>query len=383
MKYCSANRNGTIIELYDSASALPPGWGKLLPEGHFLKPSHLAANERMAIPDVHFIYVLVLWKEQPVAAAYFQVLSVKEYHLATQSLGALQAFGWRMFTKLLHPRLLVAGHLFRHDISSFYCVDEVSAFDAFHIYRSVIENAMAKSKAMATLVKDMPETLIPYFNRYAPEYLLLPNDIAMQMDLPAQWQTMHDYEKALKHKYAQRFRKIRALRGALEIKELSAEDTEREKEVLYGLYRQVSNRQQVRLGFLSVDFLPVLKKEHEDRLHVWMAYEGGKPVGFFSAWATDDAFDMFYIGFDYERKEALQLYFNILYFSIEQAIDFKKRKLILGRTALEAKARLGCKPKYLSTFLYIRNGLLRKAINGIQNNVATGEGEWENRHPFK
>lgn len=383
MKYCTVSKKGTVIELYEKATMLPSSWDELLPQDHFLKSNQLATNEEMSLPDVYFIYALVLWNERPIAACYFQVLNIQEYHLDTTTLSTLQAYGWQMFTNWMRPKLLVAGHLFRHDISSFYCSNEVSSFDAFHIYHKAIDAALAKCKAMAALVKDMPDKLIPYFNRYAPEYLLLPNDIAMELQLPPQWQTIHDYEKALKHKYAQRFRKVRALKQKLEIKELSVEETESNKKILYELYKQVSNRQQVRLGLLSVDFLPILKKNYSNELHIWLAYEEGKPVGFFSAWATEDVFDMFYIGFDYERNEALQLYFNILYFSIEQAIALKKKKLILGRTALEAKARLGCKPAYLSTFLYIKNSLLRKAIGQIQNSVTTGEGEWENRHPFK
>lgn len=383
MKFCNTDRNGTAIKLYDNAALLPACWDELIPEHHFLKSNQLVINEQMNLPDVQFMYAIVLWNERPIAASYFQVLAIQEHHLNTHALSALQTTAWSLFTKWRHPKLLVAGHLFRHDISSFFCSDEVSAFNAFHLYRRIIEQASAQSKAMATLVKDMPEQLIPYFNRYAAEYLLMPNDIAMEMTLQPNWQSIHDYETSLKHKYAQRFRKVRALKETLDIQLLSVEDTEKNKDVLFQLYQQVSNRQQVRLGLLNADFLPILKRHYQDELNIWIAYEAGKPVGFFSAWSSGAVFDMFYIGIDYERNDALQLYFNILFFSIEQAIAFKKQKLILGRTALEAKARLGCKPKYLSTFLYIKNSFLRKAIGYIQNKVTPNEGEWENRHPFK
>jgi hypothetical protein len=116
---------------------------------------------------------------------------------------------------------------------------------------------------------------------------------------------------------------------------------------------------------------------------VWLAFDATEPVAFFSAWTKEDVFDMFYIGFDYAKNERFQLYFNILYFSVEQAILHRKKQLVLGRTALEAKARIGCKPVYLSTFLFIKNTLVRNIVLRIQQSVVTGEGEWENRHPFK
>ena len=96
-----------------------------------------------------------------------------------------------------------------------------------------------------------------------------------------------------------------------------------------------------------------------------------------------DSFDMFYIGFDYARNSELQLYFNILFFSIEQAIQFRKPQLILGRTALEAKARVGCLPIYLNTFLHIPNSLLSRIVGGLQNKLGESGSEWEQRHPFK
>ncbi|HTN17607.1 MAG TPA: hypothetical protein VL092_08005, partial [Chitinophagaceae bacterium] len=152
---------------------------------------------------------------------------------------------------------------------------------------------------------------------------------------------------------------------------------------LYRLYLQVSRHQVFSMGILNEQFLPALKQFYGARLRVWAFYEGEDMVAFASAWLHEDAFDMFYIGFDYERNTALNLYFNILYFSIEQAITLRRPLLILGRTALEAKARLGCTPHFLSTFLYVRSPLLRRFISGKINNQHQQEGAWEERHPMK
>jgi hypothetical protein len=92
---------------------------------------------------------------------------------------------------------------------------------------------------------------------------------------------------------------------------------------------------------------------------------------------------MFYIGFDYKRNTELQLYFNILFFGVEQAILEHKPNAIFGRTALDAKARLGCKPRYQSTFAFVRNRWIRMITLRIQNNSQSQEGAWEQRHPLK
>ena len=106
-------------------------------------------------------------------------------------------------------------------------------------------------------------------------------------------------------------------------------------------------------------------------------------IYFLSACEKETAFDMLYIGFDYKHNAELQSYFNILFFSVEQAITLGREKLILGRTALDAKARLGCEPRYLHTFLFINNPLIRRFILRKQQNVTLREGDWEEKHPFK
>jgi predicted N-acyltransferase len=354
-----------------------------LPGDHFLQPEQLAVNEAAAFPDISFLYALVFIQGKPVAAAYFQVLSLKSKHVSPTAYGALPRTIWRVFSGITHPKLVVAGHLFRHDMRSFYALPALEGFDAFRCYKAAIDAALGKSCAAAVLVKDMPEMLVTYFQHFAPQYLMLRNDISMEMDIPAAWHSFDDYEKALKHKYAQRLRKVRQGLEGLEIKELGDEAIIAQKEKIHELYLQVCLHQPVTMGFLSPDFIVQLRKFYNGQLKVWALYENGEMIAFLSGWAKETVFDMFYIGFDYRRNADRNLYFNILFLSLQQAIMLKKSKLILGRTALDAKARLGCRPRYLHTFLYIRNAVLRNYVLRRQQSISAEEGSWENKHPLK
>ncbi|PZF72909.1 hypothetical protein DN068_10890 [Taibaiella soli] len=370
--------------MFESTDDLPAAWNAMLPTGHFLRKEQLVVNEAAQLPDVQFLYGIILRQKKPVALVYFQVLCLQDYHVNKEGIKAWQFSLWNSFTTVTRPKLLVAGHLFRHDIASFYAIPLLSSYEAFLCYNEAINAALYRSKACAVLVKDMPEKLVTYFQHFAPQYLLLRNDISMEMILDESWQTFKDYEASLKHKYAQRVRKLRQNWDSLKVRELNFLETENCKTELYALYRQVSNKQQIRLGLLNEDFLPLLKKHNGDALKIWAVYEEEKMIAFLSAWIKGDDFDMFYIGFDYDRNTALNLYFNILYFSVEQAILHRKKQLILGRTALDAKARLGCQPRYLSTFIFIKNSLLRNYIIRAQQRLTADEGStWENKHPFK
>jgi hypothetical protein len=379
---CKKAQGDSEVACYTHSGELPAIWDSFIPEGHFLKKEAIAITEQIQLPDVGFLYILITKNGAPQAAAYFQVLGLKDKHVNSEKVSSMQAFLWKTFTAVAKPKILVAGHLFRHDVPSYYWQPELSAFEAYQYYQQAITAALDKSCANAALVKDTPEALTTYFQHYAPQYLLLRNDISMEMAIPAEWHSMHEYEKALKHKYAQRYRKVRNAFAPLEIKELNAQEVTAQKDEIYKLYLGVTEQQQVRMGFLNKDFLPMLKAKY-DNLKVWGVYEAGKMIAFLSAWVKEDAFDMFYIGFDYSKNNTYQLYFNILFFAIEQAIANNKPKLILGRTALEAKARLGCKPHYLSTFLYIRNGFIRNRVLQIQQHTFAQEGAWEERHPLK
>ncbi len=379
-KYCGAQK--TQIKIYDKIEALPKAWDSILPAGHDLCTHSLLLYEKIQLPDIRNFYVVFGTENQPKAIAYFQLLQVLPKHLNTAALGAYQSTLAPICLQVFRPTLLVAGHLFRHDVQNFFSSD-LSPLEAFRAYEQMIQAVGNQTKATAYLIKDVAQHLVQYFTNFAPNYALLRNDIAMQMPIPAHWQRFDDYEKSLKHKYAQKCRKVRSTRQSLSFDELNTDEVIRHKHRIFELYRQVSSKQIISLGLLNEDFIPELKRNYPNHLKVWAIREGQDILAFASAWIHEECFDMFYIVFDYSHNNRLNLYFNILYFSIEQAIEHKKSMLNLGRTALEAKARLGCTPRYLPTFLFVRNVCIRALVNSKINQQHENEGAWEERHPFK
>lgn len=383
MKRCRRPSGPLHTVWYTSASQLPDLWDSILPEVHFLRKENLRVQESAGLANVTPLYALLQNAEQPIAIAAFQILRIQANHIKAASLAPWQFNSWKTFTSIAHPKLLIGGQLFRHDVASLYWLEEVKPYDVFVWYQETIREAVRKTGAMAVLLKEPPEALVPHILHHAPQYLLLRNDISMSLPIPPEWQQIKDYEQALKHKYAQRFRKLRQSWEKLRIEELDHDGLAKHADLIYKLYLQVTENQSVRMGFLSRDFLLSLKQAHPHTLKVWAVWEGDTMVAFASGWLNHDSFDMFYIGFDYERNSELNLYFNILFFAVEQAISFRKPNLILGRTALEAKARVGCTPQYLNTFLYIRNPVIRTLVSRLQASLSEGGSEWEQRHPFK
>lgn len=384
MSYCRAPLLRAGTSWYDAAAGLPATWDLALPDGHYLRRDSLVMHERIALPDVGYRYaVLRSAQGQVLAQAAFQILQLGPAHLSPDAAPAWQQRIWKTYSSLAKPKLLIGGHLFRHDVQTLHYVPLLPDYEAFRWYRQTLKDLSRQCGVQAVLVKEPPGAIVPLFLHHSPEFLLLRNDSSMQLAIPADWNDIHDYEKALKHKYAQRFRKLRGALGALAIRELGTADVAREAETIFGLYQQVSASQNVRVGLLNASFLPQLKAHYGAQLRVWGFYEGDRLLAFASAWVYPDRLDMFYIGFDYARNAEFQLYFNILFFAVEQAIRARVPKLILGRTALEAKARVGCRPEYLNTFLYVTNPLLRTLVQRLQERFTESGGDWEQRHPWK
>ena len=78
----------------------------------------------------------------------------------------------------------------------------------------------------------------------------------MEMKVDPEWTSIKDYEKALKHKYAQRYRKVRSQMNGVSVSEMSLEEVIKHQDPIFKLYNQVANNQQVRLGYLSAAYLP-------------------------------------------------------------------------------------------------------------------------------
>lgn len=382
--YCRVPLRRAGTRWYTSAAALPQDWDLHLPYGHYLRRDSLAAHESIALPDVSYRYaVLCSAQGQILAQSAFQLLSLKPEHLSRDAAPAWQSRLWKIYTKTARPKMLIAGHLFRHDVQTFHYADVLPAYEAYRWYSIALKDLGRECGVQAVLVKEPPQAIVPLFLHHAPEFLLLRNDSSMQMPIDPAWRGIQDYEKALKHKYAQRFRKLRGAISGLEIRELNTDEVRANAAAMFSLYQQVSGSQKVRVGLLNEAFLPELKAHYGDRLRVWGFYEGETLIAFASGWIYEDRFDMFYIGFDYALNAKYQLYFNILFFAVEQAIRFGAPKLVLGRTALEAKARVGCRPEYLNTFLYVTNPLLRSLVHRVMDRFTESGGDWEQRHPFK
>jgi Peptidogalycan biosysnthesis/recognition len=344
-----------------------------------LRTASLRVIGQSRIDDITPVYILVKNTQGVVACLYAQVLRFRSSHFQKED-AFLKTCG-KALIECFPLRLLVFGHLFRHDGSYIYFNPNIK--NEAQLLVQIIDLVLEKIKHTAYFLKDMPEHLQMPFAA-DPSYHRFANDISMTMDIAPIWKSFQDYETSLKKKYRQRSIKTRAVFSDVEVKTLSLDEVKLEQENIYDLYKQVAKNQSVTLGNLNSAYFYEFKKQLGDELEILGYYYKGKLIAFGSAIIMDQHYDMNYIGFDYSLNQDLLLYFNMLFTFLERAIDLNCTTLILGRTALEVKAILGAKPKQVYSFYKIKNVLVNATTAFVVKRMALEQGEqWQNRHPFK
>lgn len=144
---------------------------------------------------------------------------------------------------------------------------------------------------------------------------------------------------------------------------------------LHALYLQVHGKAGVRLATVHRDYLPALARHlGPERFRCTVVREGDRLLGFITTLRDGETAIGYLIGIDYAANERLPLYFPLLYATVEEGLAMGCRRLSLGRTALEAKARLGAKPQPLHVAMRHRvtaaNALLHPLLGWIPHDEA-------------
>lgn len=340
-------------------------------------------NEAAKLDNIQNYYLVIRDHDRRLAVIYYQLLSVKPYHFNISD-RFIQQCALSAALRIVRPTLLVSGNLFRHD-QLFHCFveDQLTAEAKRRMYCEATEYMIQYTNCSGIFMKDVEEDIAQEIMKDS-SFIRMPDDISMEMHLPATWKQFADYEQALKHKYVQRLRKIKQAFKEVEVRAFDINDVTRYASEIHQLYMMVSRKQMVSMGILNPDFFVEMKKKKGDQYKVFGFFYEDRLVAFASAIVHDGEYDMNYIGFNYDYNQQLSLYFNILFHCVDMALQHGCSKLILGRTAIEAKAIMGCTPDYRYSFYKLRNVVVNWFYKMVAQYFSEQQGEaWKDRHPFK
>jgi predicted porin len=202
------------------------------------------------------------------------------------------------------------------------------------------------------------------------------------VDIPDGVRTLNEYIALFSKKYRNRAKSILKNAANIEVRNLNEAQLKAENKNIYKLYEQVYNHAKFKLVKLPETYFLDCKSSFPDKFTVTAFYYKDKLVAFSSGFdLSNELLEAHYIGFDYELNKEIDLYQNILYNFLEQAIMFKKKRLNLGRTAGEIKSTVGAHAQELTCYIKPQNTVSRMVLKPFINFLQPGE--WIPRNPFK
>ena len=338
-----------------------------------------------SLKDVAFRYAVIHKDDKPILFAYFQL-----YALSTQNfkLDGDNSFMQRIvgfFLKFKKAKVLILGNALRTDTAAFsYDARAMSADEAIASVATIADKLATDTNATAVILKDIGSNTQQANKMLADMGYKMPwPDQVMDLAIQPEWNTLNDYVSTLSRKYKTRANKVLASGKDIAVRALTADEITKYVPAIKHLFAGLIEKQSFTLTKRGVHNIAELKQLYKDAFEVVGYFKDDKLIAFYSAFVKEDAYELYYVGFDYARNNEYQLYFNILFSGLERAILLKKKTLNLGRTSFDAKASMGAIPKnadYLIRLIHIPD----VAVKWFSKYFSSLEDvKWKLRRPFK
>ena len=175
---------------------------------------------------------------------------------------------------------------------------------------------------------------------------------AMIMTLSAKWQTIKDYELTLSSKYRVRLQRARNKMKEVIWHNLSEEEIVKWQSDIYKLYTGVVSEAVFNMATVPESYFSSMKKTFKDKYNLVAGFFEGELVCFYSTLVNGETLEANLAGFEESSNIEKQLYLNMLFLIIEDAINTKAGKINFYRTAMEIKSSVGAKG--YDTLIYIK-----------------------------
>ncbi|HJU92619.1 MAG TPA: GNAT family N-acetyltransferase [Pyrinomonadaceae bacterium] len=348
----------------------------------FLSRRYLRVLEEAGPENLRQRYALIFREKEPVAAIAAQsvTVSVARLRKKASSNGHLDR---------LEEKMLVCGNLLSwgmHGISFAPNVNHQALWPAVAeaVYRLRRVDKLFGDTAFV-MVKDIPDayaSAATALSRFS--YRELETEPNMVLDISPQWKSYDDYLASLTSRYRKHAKQIdKEVKAAgCTVEEIKTDEIARNAEQLHALYLQTHKNARLRLVTLPVAFLPTLARELGNDMRFTILRKDDQLLGFVNTVKDGETAVGYYIGFDRKANADIPIYFRLLQSVVGHALALGCKRLSLGRTALEPKARLGARPDPMRVWIRHRIPMLNLIVRGLLHTLDDHD-EAPERNPFK
>lgn len=358
------------------------------PSGFFMSAAYLEALEtvlpRNLSPRYALIYSGTPEERVPVAAVYMQIADVALAQLRPEKERIAPLDDLANNTR---QRILTCGNLLTYGQHGIAMAADADPKLAWHgvaevLYR-VRQAEKLAGKTHFIMIKDLHA---PHREHAAHlenlSYRYVETEPNMVLSLQSEWKNHEDYLASLASKYRGNVKN--SIFKVIEQAECSVEhatDVAQLQDELFGLYKEVQMNAGVRMFELVPEYFSMLQKAAGDGFRCSVVRKGEKLLGFLISVADGDTAVAYHIGFDRAAAADLPIYLRLLHAAIGDAISMGCKQISFGRTALEPKAALGCKPQPFGILVRHRQPVLNKMMKQLLLGIEHDEAP--DRSPFK
>lgn len=386
------------FSLYEKAAAIPlADWDAITKKNSiFLERDYLKILENCEHTKLTPRYAIIYFKNQPCGIIYFQIVDFKAEvfgDLLDKQVETIKSTRLNLFEKYVDSnkdgillRLFTCGNNLVSGEYGYLFDDKVGPEQAHTLLLNLIDVVSKEEKLARTisaiLLKDFHTPLEPkalFKEEKYSDFFVEPNLI---VDIPRGVETIEDYISLFSKKYRNRARSIFKNLEGVEIKHLSLAEIQFHEADLYKLYESIFDKAKFKLIKLPKNYFSSVKSIYEKNFNVKAFFFENKIIAFASCFKMPDGtLEAHYIGLDYEFNGQFNLYQNVLYGMIDEAIKNKLSKVNLGRTAAEIKTTVGAKPVDLICYIKPQNTISKLIQKPFISFLQPAE--WIPRNPFK
>ena len=382
------------FSIFEKASSIPASdWECVLQNKTlFLDIPFLTLLEQCSHVKLNFRYILVFNKTKPCGIIYIQIAKFN-LDLFSNQIDTLKFNKLNIFKKIVgsnkkdgHLMLITCGNNILSGDYGFLFDEKINQKISSELLLKIMDVISKEEKLTgtisATLIKDFVKPLEPkklFESKNYFEFLVEPRLI---IQIQSNIKTLDDYVDSFSKKYRKRAKAVLNLFLDLESRILNTEEVKKHEIELYDLYSQVFDRAKFKLLKLPQNYFSDLKATYPETFFVKAFFYNKQLVAFVSSFLMPMAsIEAHYIGFNYELNTKLDLYQNILYSLINDAIINKCTSVNLGRSAAEIKSTVGAIPENLYCYIKPQNTISKLFLNPFIDLLRPSP--WIPRNPFK
>lgn len=362
----------------------------------FLQRDYLGIVENHPPHGMRFGYLVFYRENDPIGVALCQIKYFKADESLTEDeqprkdpcffVGLAKWFKRQVTSRMAADILINGNMLLTGEHGSWFDYGKITPAQAASLLESALNHVCVEmekegSRIPFILVKDLaPE------KKAQRDFLVKKGfaefDIQPNMVLELSYRDFDDYLSHMSTKYRTRAKRAFKKGQALEKRELSLGDIQRELPRLYSLYRDIARNAGFNMVDLNESYLPALKRDLPEHFRMFAYYLDSQLLAFYTTIRNGDELEAHFLGYDKAHNHDLQIYLNILYEIVQQALQLGCKRVIFARTALEIKSSVGAEPHSLLCYLRNQNPLANSLTATLLDYFKPVEA-WQQRHPFK